>query len=55
MLARMAQWLNNLSPRMVNAFIAVEINEVIEFVRFPIVIATTPRMTAYLREKKYIK
>jgi len=38
-----------LSPTLVNALIAAEINELGEFVRLPLVIATTPALSRRLK------
>lgn len=38
-----------LSARAINALIAAEINETFDLVRLPFVIATTPRLSRYLR------
>ena len=40
-----------LSPRVINALIAAEVNELADFVRLPIVIATTPALSRRLRGK----
>lgn len=41
-----------LSPQLINALIAAEINELFDFVRLPIVIATTPALSRRLRGVK---
>ena len=40
------------SPRVVNALIAAEINELAEFIRLPLVIAYTPALSRRLRGEK---
>mmetsp|Transcript_11145 Transcript_11145/g.19042 ORF Transcript_11145/g.19042 Transcript_11145/m.19042 type:complete len:304 (-) Transcript_11145:16-927(-) len=39
-------------PRLVNVGVAVAINEVAELIRFPIVVATTPKVVSFFRRKK---
>lgn len=43
--------LSMFSPRVINALIALELNELLEWVRLPLIIATTPRLSRYLRGK----
>ena len=47
-------WLSNgvLSKDLVNAFIALELNGWVEPVRLPMVIAATPKASAWLKEKR---
>lgn len=42
-----SQW----SPALVNAVVAAEVNELLEFVRLPAIIATTPAVSRWLRRK----
>ena len=38
-------------PRFLNAFIAIEINELLELIRFPIILATTPKVAKWWRSR----
>jgi hypothetical protein len=43
---------SEVSPTLINAFLAVEVNEVLDWVRLPVVLATTPRLSAWLKERR---
>ena len=44
---------NDLSPRLVNGVIAIEINELAEWVRLPLVIATTPALSRAIAQYRH--
>jgi hypothetical protein len=43
--------LSGWDPRFINALIAIEINELLEFFRFPLIIATTPKVARWWRSR----
>jgi hypothetical protein len=40
------------NPKIVNGFLAIEINEFLELVRFPVILATTPKLAKWWRSEK---
>ena len=47
--------LSDWDPRFINALIAIEINELLEFFRFPLIVATTPKVAKWWRSRGNLK